>query len=354
MRTSLSTSTLSFLSCVACLASSSPILQVAVDNTNGAYEIRVGGKPWLHSGALRLFVNGEWHAIRTTEPPPPSKVCTPGKPNTDVASFEGIFDHFPNASDASCCAACQEHVLACSAWVRITTTEETFPENTCLLVEGARGVKPSSTRTAQMVDQSAPSVPQVTGMLRMASPPSTPVSGSDRFGSFSKTSVKWLANNSKGETASFQTNFRTYVDGRTVVLEQGVPSGAKKTNHKNVTFADGVHGQKATLEPYPFLHFPVTEKLKLIMHLTYTPFIDLGDLCPSYNIRTVCRLIVVNLFCMILNWWQSFNVSHPDSIFAKSGMKNARSPWEHVPHSLSPVRSYFLSLINVTFFLLCG
>jgi hypothetical protein len=56
-----------------------------------------------------------------------------------------------------------------------------------------------------------------------------------------------------------------------VVLEQAIPGGAKRTNHQNVSFADGVYGQLAATEPYPFLHFP------------------------------------------------SFDVSHPDSIFSRPG-----------------------------------
>ena len=58
--------------------------------------------------------------------------------------------------------------------------------------------------------------------------------GTDRFGAFTKVSVGWLATSSAGETARFTTGFRTYADGRTVVFEQGIPGGAKRTNHKNV------------------------------------------------------------------------------------------------------------------------
>jgi hypothetical protein len=100
-------------------------------------------------------------------------------------------------------------------------------------------------------------MPAVTGKITMKAPPAKPTTGSDRFGSFSKTTFQWLATSSKGGgTASFETSFRSYTDGRTVVFAQGIASGAKHTNHKNVTFADGVHGQHATTEPYPFMHFP--------------------------------------------------------------------------------------------------
>ena len=40
-------------------------------------------------------------------------------------------------------------------------------------------------------------------------------------------------------------------------MEQGIAGGATHTNHKTVTFADGVSGQKAATEPYPCLQFPV-------------------------------------------------------------------------------------------------
>ena len=103
--------------------------------------------------------------------------------------------------------------------------------------------------------------------------------GADRFGAFTKVTVGWLATSSVGETARFTTGFRSYVDGRAVVFEQGIARGAKRTNHKNVSFADGVDGQLATTEPYPFLHFP------------------------------------------------SFNVSHPDAIFARAG-EAAFTTWQ--------------------------
>ena len=124
-------------------------------------------------------------------------------------------------------------------------------------MEDARGYVPRGTRTAQIIDSSAPAIPQVTGMLElMTSPASAPVHGSDRFGKYSKIVLGWQATSSNGAVTSFTTSFRTYADGRTLVLEQGIPKGATHTNHKNVTFADGKYGELATTEPYPFLQFP--------------------------------------------------------------------------------------------------
>ena len=37
------------------------LLQVEVDRSTGAYTVELAGQPWLQSGALRFFVNGEWH-----------------------------------------------------------------------------------------------------------------------------------------------------------------------------------------------------------------------------------------------------------------------------------------------------
>ena len=51
------------------------VLQLAVDGLDGSYVLHVGGKPWLHSGALRFFVNGEWHGLQTTKQPEPSPIC---------------------------------------------------------------------------------------------------------------------------------------------------------------------------------------------------------------------------------------------------------------------------------------
>ena len=229
---------------------------LALEVSEGSYTVRIAGKPWLQSGALRFFANGEWHAVRTTAPPPPSPICSAGKASVDIAAGD-FHASFGNATDASCCAACAAAPRACNGWARTTVAESPrVPKNTCFLIEHARGYKPSASRTAHIIDSTAPTIPQITGTLTMTAPASHPAAGSDRFGSYTKVTVPWLATSSQGATTRFATSFRTYSDGRTLVFEQGIASGAKRTNHKNVSFADGVHGELASLEPYPFLQFP--------------------------------------------------------------------------------------------------
>ena len=66
-------------------ADSPPRLGVDVAGTDGSYVVTLAGRTWLHSGALRFFVNGEWHGVSTSaaEPVP---ICGPGKPERDVAT----------------------------------------------------------------------------------------------------------------------------------------------------------------------------------------------------------------------------------------------------------------------------
>ena len=119
-------------------------------------------------------------------------------------------------------------VAAFLSYLRYKGGDVAVPINTCYLMEGARGYTPSAHRTAHVIDSSAPAIPQVTGTLTMVSPPTAPVTGTDRFGTFSKVTVGWRATSSAGETAAFATSFRTYTDGRTVVWEQQISSGAKR------------------------------------------------------------------------------------------------------------------------------
>ena len=185
-------------------SSRAPLLHVSVDSLGSSYVVSVGGKPWLHSGALRFFVNGEWHGAHTTKPPQPAPICGPGLPHADIATGS-MWQHFPNATDASCCAACAAAPRACNAWARLTAAEPAFPKDTCILFEGGRGITHSASRTAQIIDTSRPAIGQITGTLKISAPPSAPINGSDRFGSYQKLSVAWLATSSKGATTSFTT-----------------------------------------------------------------------------------------------------------------------------------------------------
>jgi hypothetical protein len=155
--------------------------------------------------------------------------------------------------------------------------------------------KPNNGLTAQLLG--ALPLPAVLGEITMKSPSKPPTTGFDRFGSYAKSTFEYCATSSKGKTVFFETSFRTYTDGCTVVFAQGIASGAKQTNHRNVSFADaqGVHGQAATVEPFPFMHFP------------------------------------------------SFNTSHPESIFAAAGragfstwkgtMVGAHGPYPGAPNT---------------------
>jgi hypothetical protein len=277
---------------VACM--STDLLKV-ITSPDGAYVVNVGGKPWLQSGGLRVFLNGEWHGTHVAASPPPNPAkCAVGMPNTTIVGTKTLRS-FPNGTDANCCAACGAE-KECTAWVRTTKADGTVPANTCSLVTGTYAkYRPSNDRTAQLLGGLP--LPAVLGKIAMKAPPAPPVTGSDRFGSYSKTSFEWHATSSKGEIASFETSIRAYTDGCTVVFAQGIASGAKRTNHRNVTFADaqGVHGQAATVEPFPFMHFP------------------------------------------------SFNTSHPESIFATAGqagfstwkgtMVGAHGPFQGAPHT---------------------
>lgn len=80
----------------------------------------------------------------------------------------------PNATGASCCASCQAAPRACNAWVLTTAADGSVAKDTCFLMEGARGFKPSASRKAQVIDSSAPQIPLVSGSLRITSPVSVP------------------------------------------------------------------------------------------------------------------------------------------------------------------------------------
>ena len=75
-----------------------------------------------------------------------------------------------NATGASCCASCHSHPRACNAWVLTTAADGAVAKDTCFLMEAARGLKPAASRTAQVIDSTAPQIPPVTGLLRITSP----------------------------------------------------------------------------------------------------------------------------------------------------------------------------------------
>jgi hypothetical protein len=130
------------------LGSAPSPLELVVDGSDSSYVVSVGGKPWLHSGALRFFVNGEWHGTSTTTKPPPVPTCGSGKPHTDIKTGDDYMQLL-NATAASCCAACITHRRACNGWVLTTVAEEktNIPANTCFLIENGRGYTPSSSGT---------------------------------------------------------------------------------------------------------------------------------------------------------------------------------------------------------------
>ena len=90
--------------------------------------------------------------------------------------------------------------------------------------------------------------------MQVAGP--TKTAGTDRFGEYQRVSFEWLATSSSGAAAKFHTGARSYKDGATVVFEQSIADGADRTAYKQVDFSDGGNGQKAKVEPQPFLHFP--------------------------------------------------------------------------------------------------
>jgi hypothetical protein len=224
------------------LLSSGSAAFLGVQIKGGNYTVTLDGKPWLRSGELRLFANGEWHS-RTGGS---SHKCDPVK-QTDQTGGRPI-STIGNTTDGSCCDACLENP-ACDAWVRMATPDPKNPHSpgTCWLIKGATGTKASSTRTVGFKHS------LITGKLELAGE-SGPVSGADRFGSFAKTTLHWSATTSTGTVSTFDTAFRVY-DGDdhsgTIVFEQSTPAGLKHTNYKNTSFAD--RGKPKVL---PFLHFP--------------------------------------------------------------------------------------------------
>ena len=88
------------------------------------YVVTVGGTPWLQSGGLRIFVNGEWHQQKSTVSPSPPKpaACTVGKPNTGLVGTKTLRS-FSSATDATCCAACGDNMRTLVLYVRQARAE---------------------------------------------------------------------------------------------------------------------------------------------------------------------------------------------------------------------------------------
>ena len=80
--------------------------------------------------------------------------CSAGQANTDVAAKTSNLHDFANATASTCCAACVAEGR-CNAWVLSNAEAKDFPPGHCFLLEGARGTKPSSTRTSQVLDAPA-------------------------------------------------------------------------------------------------------------------------------------------------------------------------------------------------------
>eukprot|EP00937_MAST-01D_sp_MAST-1D-sp2_P000149 g149.t1 len=88
------------------------------------------------------------------------------------------------------------------------------------------------------------------GVLALDGAPATSA-GSDAFGAFAATTLRWLATASSGAVARFATTFRVYGSGRAIAFEQSIPAGAWGTAYRNATLYD----RGVTLVE-PFLHFP--------------------------------------------------------------------------------------------------
>ena len=231
-------------------------------NSEGGYAVVVDGQTWLRSGELRLFVNGEWHATTGGAPPSP----TPHKPptckllnDTDMKGGQ-MLERIPNTTTAACCEACFANP-SCDAFAWAAKADPPDAEalganaHDCFLLGGVSGAGPSKAghpRTFGWVRGSGHSVAPAPGKLTLQSTTAA-ASGSDRFGSFAKTVLHWKAKSSAGLELNVETAFRVYngLSAGTVVFEQSIPTGATRTNYRNVSFAD-----KGNTEILPFFHFP--------------------------------------------------------------------------------------------------
>jgi hypothetical protein len=232
---------------------------------NGGYSVVLEGKTWLRSGELRLFANNEWHSPSGGAPPPPPPPVCQAINHTDMQGGHLLFK-VPNTTTASCCQHCRTN-KSCDAWSWAAAADPPDDSAThhlffadahdCFLLGGVAATRPSAPKHPRTFGwaRGAPPAEITPGKLSLQS---TGVAkpGSDRFGNFTKTSLRWKATSSGGATLGVETAFRVY-DGTsagTVVFEQSIPTGAKRTNYKNVSFAE--HSTISDTKVLPFFHFP--------------------------------------------------------------------------------------------------
>eukprot|EP01047_Picozoa_sp_COSAG01_P041257 COSAG01_NODE_3530_length_5964_cov_653.329241_3_plen_165_part_00 len=146
----------------------SPPLAVPV-RADGSYSVLVGGKPWLQSGELRLFVNGEWHSTSgggdsPTPPPPapPPQHCLPLLNNTDAADGgKHLILKVQNSSTAECCASCLAHPQ-CNAFSYASADD---PEgghalaHDCFLLRGVTATRPTTSVHPRLFGFARPPAP---------------------------------------------------------------------------------------------------------------------------------------------------------------------------------------------------
>ena len=234
---------------VVSLATASPVLDVEVNATSGAYRVVLNGETWLRSGQLRAHLNGEWHATGANDSRTPS--CGAARNGTDQTGGDMIARLDNSTGEASCCAACLAKP-GCNAWVRGPPHNKpptALP--VCFLIRGAQGTKLAADRTVSFVSTPPPG----TLALDSAPSPAPPAHGGiDRFGPYVRAAtLRWIATSSAGAVTCFDTSFRVYTNegGRALVLEQSIPAGAAGTSYRNVSQSDG---GKTLIEP--FLAFP--------------------------------------------------------------------------------------------------
>jgi hypothetical protein len=165
----------------------------------------------------------------------------------------------PNTTTASCCQDCRAHE-GCDAWSWAAAAdppdsagaeELAADAHDCFLLGSVTATRPHSTRTFGWARGAFPAE-TTPGKLSLQSTGAA-TRGSDRFGNFTKTGLRWKATSSDGAALDVETAFRVY-DGAsagTVVFEQSIPAGAKRTNYKNVSFED-----RTNARVLPFFHFP--------------------------------------------------------------------------------------------------